>query len=268
MKLATLRDGTRDGKLVVVSRDLTRYTDASFLVRTLQAALDDWRRCGPALEAMAESLEAGAVPSARFHEHDATSPLPRAFARIVFPDALDGHELAASAHFGAPRDAILVEHDGLLETRIEIAAVFGDLGGDAGREEVGEAMRLFMLGNAVRRQGGGAAAEEVSVAYSPVAVTPDELGPGRDAAADDLSLHVSVDGRTSENAGTRFFSGLADRVLRLTRLNPLYAGSIVVSPAMDAGPTLKLGDTVRIEMRDKAGHSIFGAIEQPVQRPG
>ena len=79
MKLASLKDGTRDGKLVVVSRDLTRYTDASFLVPTLQAALDDWARIAPHLEAMAESLDHGSVPSLRFHEHDAESPLPRAY---------------------------------------------------------------------------------------------------------------------------------------------------------------------------------------------
>lgn len=79
MKLATLKDGTRDGKLVVVSRDLTQYTDASFLARTLQAALDDWRRISPHLATIAESLENNAVPSARFHEHDAHSPLPRAY---------------------------------------------------------------------------------------------------------------------------------------------------------------------------------------------
>ena len=79
MKLATLKNGTRDGKLVVVSRDLTRFTDASFLAPTLQAALDDWRRIAPHLAAMAESLETGAVPSDRFHEHDAHSPLPRAY---------------------------------------------------------------------------------------------------------------------------------------------------------------------------------------------
>ena len=79
MKLASLKDGSRDGQLVVVSRDLTRYTDASFLVPTLQAALDDWLRLSPHLTAMAESLEAGAVPASRFHEHDVHSPLPRAY---------------------------------------------------------------------------------------------------------------------------------------------------------------------------------------------
>jgi len=79
MKLATLRNGSRDGRLVVVSRDLTRCTDASFLAPTLQAALDDWRRISPHLAALAETLEHGAVPSERFHEHEALSPLPRAY---------------------------------------------------------------------------------------------------------------------------------------------------------------------------------------------
>ena len=79
MKLATLRNGKRDGRLAVVSSGLTRYTDASFLAPTLQAALDDWQRLSPHLAALSESLDLGAVPSERFHEHDALSPLPRAY---------------------------------------------------------------------------------------------------------------------------------------------------------------------------------------------
>ncbi|EIM72498.1 fumarylacetoacetate (FAA) hydrolase [Nitratireductor aquibiodomus RA22] len=79
MKLATLKNGTRDGRLVVVSRDLTRCTDASFLAPTLQAALDDWARIAPHLAALSESLDHGSVPAERFHEHDALSPLPRAY---------------------------------------------------------------------------------------------------------------------------------------------------------------------------------------------
>src|SRR5918998_2376510 len=78
MKLASLRHG-RDGRLVVVSRDLTRATDAFIVAPTLQAALDDWRRHGPALADLAEGLEHGSVPSFRFHEHDCASPLPRAY---------------------------------------------------------------------------------------------------------------------------------------------------------------------------------------------
>src|SRR6187549_1408134 len=78
MKLASLRHG-RDGRLVVVSRDLTRATDAFIVAPTLQAALDDWERHGPRLADLARELEIGSVPSFRFHEHDCASPLPRAY---------------------------------------------------------------------------------------------------------------------------------------------------------------------------------------------
>ena len=78
MKLASLKHG-RDGRLVVVSKDLTRATDAFIIVPTLQAALDDWDRCGPRLADLAEQLEHGSVPSFRFHEHHCASPLPRAY---------------------------------------------------------------------------------------------------------------------------------------------------------------------------------------------
>ena len=80
MKLATLKNGTRDGRLAVVSRDLTSYTDASFLAPTLQAALDDWQRLSPHLATLSESLSTMArCRRPRFHEHDAHSPLPRAY---------------------------------------------------------------------------------------------------------------------------------------------------------------------------------------------
>ncbi|MEM7768810.1 MAG: 2-keto-4-pentenoate hydratase, partial [Pseudomonadota bacterium] len=79
MKLATLRDGTRDGKLVVVSRDLTRYSAATAIAPTLQAALDDWDKTGPRLAQLFEQLALGSVPSDRFHEHACESPLPRAY---------------------------------------------------------------------------------------------------------------------------------------------------------------------------------------------
>ena len=75
MKLATLKDGTRDGKLVVVNSALTRCTEATHIAPTLQAALDDWDKAAPKLATLAESLEHDAVPSMRFHEHDALSPL-------------------------------------------------------------------------------------------------------------------------------------------------------------------------------------------------
>ena len=79
MKLATLKDGSRDGKLVVVNDRLTYCTDASHIAPTLQSALDDWDKIAPKLSLLAESLSHEAVPTIRFHEHDALSPLPRAY---------------------------------------------------------------------------------------------------------------------------------------------------------------------------------------------
>ncbi|HAV79263.1 MAG TPA: 2-keto-4-pentenoate hydratase, partial [Erythrobacter sp.] len=79
MKLATLKDGTRDGKLVVVSKDLTRYCAADNIAPTLQAALDDWAEVAPKLEALYTDVEHEAVPCERFHEREAHSPLPRAY---------------------------------------------------------------------------------------------------------------------------------------------------------------------------------------------
>ena len=79
MKLATLRDGGRDGRLVVVSRDVTRCSDARHIAPTLQAALDDWDRVAPHLDLIARGVESGGQPTQRFHERDAHSPLPRAY---------------------------------------------------------------------------------------------------------------------------------------------------------------------------------------------
>ena len=79
MKLATIKNGARDGRLVVVSKDLTRATDAASIAPTLQAALDDWAHTAPRLQQLAEQVELGSVPTFRFHEHDCESPLPRAY---------------------------------------------------------------------------------------------------------------------------------------------------------------------------------------------
>mgnify|MGYP005666919103 CR=1 FL=1 len=79
MKLATLKDGSRDGRLVIVSKDLTRATDAARIAPTLQAALDDWEHVAPRLMRQAEGVELGSVPTFRFHEHECESPLPRAY---------------------------------------------------------------------------------------------------------------------------------------------------------------------------------------------
>ncbi|MER9442731.1 fumarylacetoacetate hydrolase family protein [Mesorhizobium sp. M0340] len=334
MKLATLKDGRRDGKLVVVSRDLTRFTDAWFLVRTLQAALDDWLRIAPHLAAMAESLENSAVPSARFHEHDAHSPLPRAYQwadgsayvnHVELVRKARGAEMPASFWtdpliyqggsdaFLAPRDPIRMTDETLgIDMEGEVAVIVDDVPMGASLEEARAAIRLVMLVNDVTlrsltgpelAKGFGFYQSKPSSAFSPVAVTPDELGDAWDGGKVALPLLVDLNGKPfgRANAGIDMTFDFPALIVHAAKTRPLAAGTIIgsgtVSNKLDGGPGkpvsaggagysciaelrmietieaggpktpfLRFGDTVRIEMKDRGGHSIFGAIEQKVEK--
>ena len=334
MKLATLKNGTRDGKLVLVSRDLTRSTDASFLAPTLQAALDNWRRIAPHLEALAESLEVGAVPTERFHEHDAMSPLPRAY-QLADGSAYVNHvELVRKARnaempetfwtdplmyqggsdsFLGPRDPIVMADEAYgIDMEGEIAVIVDDVPMGASLDQAREAIRLVMLVNDVSLRGlipaelgkgFGFFQSKPSSAFSPVAVTPDELGDAWDGGKLSLPLMVDYNGKPfgRANAGVDMTFDFPTLIAHAAKTRPLVAGSIIGSGTVsnkqgggpgkpvDAGgvgysciaeirtietieagkattPFMRFGDTVRIEMKDKSGHSIFGAIEQVVER--
>jgi len=334
MKLASLKNGTRDGKLVVVSRDLTRYTDASFLVPTLQAALDNWARIAPHLETLAESLEHGSVPSARFHEHDAESPLPRAYQWADGSAYVNHVELVRKARkaempatfwtdplmyqggsdsFLGPRDAILMADEAYgVDMEGEVAVIVDDVPMGAMPDQARDAIRLIMLVNDVSlrnlipdelAKGFGFFQSKPSSAFSPVAVTPDELGDAWDGGKVHLPLLVELNGKAfgKANAGIDMTFDFPTIVAHAAKTRPLKAGAIIgsgtVSNKLDDGPGkpvsnggagysciaeirmietieagapktpfMKFGDTVRIEMKDRAGHSIFGAIEQKVER--
>jgi fumarylacetoacetate (FAA) hydrolase len=332
MKLATLKDGTRDGRLVVVSRDLTRFTDASFIARTLQAALDDWQRVSPHLAMLAESLDHGAVPASRFHEHDAHSPLPRAYQWADGSAYVNHVELVRKARgaempesfwtdplmyqggsdsFLGPRDPIpFVDESWGVDFEGEVAVIVDDVPLGASVDTSREAIRLIMLVNDVSLRGLAVAElakgfgffhTKPSSAFSPVAVTPDELGPVWDGGKLHLPLWVDLNGKPfgRANAGVDMVFDFAQLIAHAAKTRPLAAGSIIgsgtVSNKLDGGPGkpvdeggvgysciveqriaeklasgksttdfLKPGDVVRIEMKDRAGHSIFGAIEQTV----
>jgi fumarylacetoacetate (FAA) hydrolase len=334
MKLATLKNGTRDGKLAVVSRDLTLCTDASFLAPTLQAALDDWHRIAPHLSALADSLDVGAVPAERFHEHKAHAPLPRAFQWADGSAYVNHVELVRKARgaempesfrtdpliyqggsdsFLGPRDPIrLADEAWGIDMEGEVAVIVDDVPMGATPEEAGAAIRLVMLVNDVSlrnlvpaelAKGFGFFQSKPSTAFSPVAVTPDELGEAWDGGKVHLPLLVELNGKPfgRADAGIDMTFDFPKLVAHAAKSRPLAAGSIIgsgtVSNKLDGGPGkpiaeggagysciaelrtietisdgrpstpfMRFGDHVRIEMKDKAGRSVFGAIEQTVEK--
>ncbi len=247
MKLATLKDSTRDGKLVVVSKDLTRCSEVGHIARTLQAALDDWAHAGPRLARVAIGLETGAQPTMRFHEHDAASPLPRAF-----------FWAGGSGGFTGPRDPISAKEGAQnISATAQLAVIVDDVDVQAGADEARQAILLVLLANDVSTDGAGAASS-----FSPVAVTPDELDDGVD-----LSLLVRRNGEPIDG-GKGGAKGNAAAVAAAAAKRSLIAGSIVATGSCFVTSALTVGDVVRIEMNDRTGHSIFGAIEQTVETRG
>ncbi|OJG00357.1 hypothetical protein AX761_09180 [Rhizobium sp. 58] len=242
MKLATLKDSTRDGKLVVVSKDLTRCSEVGHIARTLQAALDDWAHVAPRLARVALGLETGSQPTLRFHEHDAASPLPRAFSWS-----------GGAGFFDCPRDTVAVASGAQLSSRVEAAVILDDA--EAGSETGGAV--LVMLAHSVLNDG-----SPVATAFSPVAVTPDELGDGWDKGSAVLPLVVSHNGKAAKTKQAFDFN---TAIAAASKGRAPGAGSILAGVGDSTASPITAGDTVRVEMNDRTGHSIFGAIEQTVQ---
>ena len=206
MKLASLKSG-RDGALVVVSRDLAWCVSADHIAPTLQAALDDWERCEPYLRGLAESVELGAVPRQRFHEHEAASPLPRAYQWADGSAYVNHVELVRRARgaalpesfwtdpliyqggsdgFLGPRDPIpLADESWGCDFEAEVAVITGDVRRGLDPAECLSRVRLVMLANDVSlrnlipgeiAKSFGFFQSKPAGSFSPVAVTPDDLG--------------------------------------------------------------------------------------------
>ena len=334
MKLASLKHG-RDGRLVVVSNDLTRYTDASRVAPTLQSALDNWDEAALGLRELAEGLEHGSMPAERFHEREAASPLPRSYQwadgsayinHVELVRKARGAEVPASFYedplmyqggsdaFLGPRDDIVMPtDDGFgIDMEGEIAVITGDVPMGVSVEEAGDFIRLIMLVNDVSlrglipaelAKGFGFFQSKPSSAFSPCAVTPGELGDAWKGGAVHLPLMVDYNGEPfgRANAGVDLTFNFPQLIAHAAKTRPLSAGTIIgsgtVSNKLDGGPGkpvaeggagysciaeirmietiydgapktpfMKFGDTVKIRMQDKNGKSIFGAIEQQVER--
>jgi len=325
VKLATLKEGGRDGALVVVSRDLTRAARAAPIVPTLQAALDDWHRAAPRLAEIAERLSAGRVPDAfAFEPKHAAAPLPRAYqwadasaylshvervrrARgAEMPESFRTDPLmyqGGSDGFLGPTDPILAEREEWgIDLEAEVAAVIDDVPMGVVAADAGRHIALLMLVNDVSlrnlipgelAKGFGFFHGKPATVFSPVAVTPDELGQAWDGSRVHLPLRSSVNGAPLgwPNAGVDMAFGFPELIAHAARTRALAAGTIIgsgtvsnrdrsvgvsclaeqrVLETIEAGsprtPFLRFGDRVRIEMLDADGRSIFGAIDQPVAR--
>lgn len=325
MKLGSLREGGRDGTLIVVARDLSRAVRADGIAPTLQRALEDWDRAAPALAALAARLEAGDVAGG--FALDMTmlaAPLPRAWEFIDGSAYLPhvervrrarGAEVpssfyvdplmyqATSASFLGPRDPVTaISEDHGIDLEGEVVVVTGDVPMAATPERALACVRLLGLVNDVSlrnlipdelAKGFGFLQSKPRSALSPVFVTPDELGEAWRGGKLHRPLTVHVNGRWlgAPEAGEDMQFDFGQLVAHAARTRPLAAGTLVGSGTVanhDAGrgasclaeqraiealrdgrpstPFLKFGDTLRIEMSDAAGASLFGAIEQRVER--
>ncbi|MBD3834471.1 MAG: fumarylacetoacetate hydrolase family protein [Brevundimonas sp.] len=273
MKLASLKHG-RDGRLVVVSRDLNWFTDAFLIAPTLQAALDDWERCEPLLRALAESLEHEAVPRGRFHERDAAAPLPRAYQwadgsayvnHVELVRKARGAEMPAtfwtdplmyqggSDQFMGPRDAIPLKDEAWgCDLEAEIVVVTGDVPLGATRDEALASIRLVGLVNDVSlrnlipgelAKGFGFVQSKPASALSPVFVTPDELGDRWKDGKLSGELLVQLNGADfgKADAGVDMTFDFGVLIAHLAKTRALIAGSIIGSGTVsnkdaDGGP--------------------------------
>jgi fumarylacetoacetate (FAA) hydrolase len=263
MKLASLREGGRDGTLIVVSRDLSRAVRAQGIAATLQSALDEWSRSEPQLRALTDALEAGRADGAfELRMDDLASPLPRAYqfvdgsaylAHVERVRRARGAEMppsfledplmyqAVSDGFLPPVGAIPVADEAFgIDFEAEVCVVTGDVPMGATPDEAGEAIVLVCLVNDVSlrnlipaelAKGFGFLQSKPRSALSPVMVTPDELGDDWRGGKLHLPLLTTLnDERFGEpEAGVDMQFSFHQLIAHAARTRPLAAGTIVGS---------------------------------------
>ena len=262
MKLASLRDGTRDGQLVVVTDDLSRYTPAGAVAGTLQAALDDWAAAGPGLEDLADRLVLGQIEGMEFDEEKCLSPLPRAYqwadgsayvnhvqlvrqARgAVLPDSFWTDPLmyqGGSDSFIGPRAPIpLLNEAWGLDFEAEVAVVTDDVPMGVSEDAAGGHIKLIMLVNDISLRGlipgelgkgFGFFQSKPSSAFSPVAVTPDALGEAWDGGKIKLPMRVDYNGEIfgRPRCDVDMTFEFPRLIAHAARTRPLAAGTIIGS---------------------------------------
>ncbi|MBI1889533.1 MAG: fumarylacetoacetate hydrolase family protein [Burkholderiales bacterium] len=325
MKLATLKDGTRDGQLAVVARDLKTAVVADGIAPTLQRALDDWNFISPQLAKLYEDLNEGkAKRTFDFDPARCMAPLPRAFQWADGSAYVNHVELVRKARnaempesfwhdpliyqggsddFIGPTDEILLASEEWgIDFEAEVAIITNDVAMGCKLGQAAAHIKLLMLVNDVSlrnlipaelAKGIGFYQSKPASSFSPVAVTPDELGDAWQDGKLHLPLRVQWNGVQvgKANAGVDMVFGFHDLVAHAAKTRNVRAGSIIGSGTVSnkdpnkgysciaekralemiadgeaKTPYMKFGDTVRIEMQDANGKSIFGAINQQVSQ--
>jgi len=324
MRLATARDGSRDGRLVVVRRDGETGLDAGRVARTLQEALDRWDEVAPSLGALGASLDAGDVDGVPLDPRALAAPLPRAYEWIDGSAFLSHVRLVRRARgaeppptlatdpllyqggsgvlLGPADDVPLADPADGLDFEGEVCCILGDVPMGARGPAAARCIRLLCLANDLTlrnlvpgelAKGFGFFQSKPATAFSPFAVTPDELGPAWRDGRVHLPLTVRWNGRVvgTADAGAMHFS-FPELIGHAAHTRALTAGTILGSgtvsnedPArgwsciaeararelLESGAVrtrfLKPGDAVEIEMRDAKGRDLFGRIAQRVVAP-
>lgn len=323
MKLATLKDHSRDGKLLVVSRDLTKAITVSEIASTLQEAIENWDSCKPRLEAYYQKLNNGELTNAvDFADLPLASPLPRAYQWADGSAYVNHVELVRKARgaempenfwhdplmyqggsdtFLGPKENIpILDENWGTDFEAEIAVITTDVPMAANTKTAASSICLLMLVNDVSlrnlipdelAKSFGFFHSKPSSAFSPVAVTPDELGSAWDGCKVNLPLVTHFNGFLfgKPDAGVDMTFDFPTLIAHAAKTRRLSAGTIIGSGTVSnydrskgssciaekrmleiiangkaSTPYMKEGDSVRIEMLDPQGLSIFGAIEQTV----
>ncbi len=331
MKLATYKDGSRDGQLVVVSRDLGTAHYATGIASKMQQVLDDWSFISPQLQDLYDTLNHGKARHAfAFDPKMCMAPLPRAYQWADGSAYINHVELVRRARnsevpetfytdplmyqggsddfIGPCDDVICPSEEFGIDFEAEIAVVTGDVAMGSTPEQALDGIRLLMLVNDVSlrnlipaelAKGFGFFQSKPATAFSPVAVTPDEVGDAWKGGRLDLTIQSAWNGRKVGmcEAGPDMTFHFGQLIAHICKTRNVRAGSIVgsgtvsnrgvekdgrmdwpkgysciaekraIETILDGKPStafMKFGDTIRIEMKGRDGQSVFGAIDQKI----
>lgn len=322
MRLATRDNGTRDGELIIVNREMTRFLIADAIAPTLQAALDDWDKLEQPLRYLANALETSPEVGQSLKTARLMAPLPRAYEWVDGSAFVNHVELVRKARGAKPPETLftdpLVYQGGSgvflshtddivlkdpawgLDFEAEVCAILGDTPQGATADNGLDHVKLLLICNDITlrnlipnelQKGFGFFCSKPATAFSPFAITPDELGESWSEGRVHLNMNSWLNGEQvgAPNAGPEMHFSFGDLIAHISKTRSFVAGTILGSGTIsnrdpDAGysclaeqrmreiiatgeavtPFLSHGDEVTIEMSDPAGRSLFGRIHQRV----